>query len=264
MVWLPLPGQPKAEGSSAQAGFDFVDQAHSNIVLKVGAQYDANGNLVSNGILDTEDRNANGILDLEDPNRIVTLPHTSGGDPAIAPGTDWTTYTFQLTDADRQALAAARGVRIIVKEANAVAGPASGLIVIDTISVEGTPFWPTASAADRPNVSVRQIAEYLSANDPGAGARFESAFPATYKLFHPNGEQNEVLETAWGIGGAAMSADFSVKGFVPQGTGGIQYQTIVSYVPDPDNGGDVYLHARGSHGDADPVASTPPSTDGLA
>jgi hypothetical protein len=228
-----LKGQPKSEGSKADAGFDFVDQAHSNYVLKVGARYDANGILVGNGILDSEDRNANGILDLEDSSRIVTLPHLTV-DPAIAPGTDWTPYTFPLSDTDRQALVAARSVRIIVM----AAGAATGSIVIDSISVEGTPFWPATSPtapADRSRVSVRQIREYLSATPPLPKEGLEDRFVPTYKLFHPNGETNEVLETAWGVGGP-MTSDFQIRGFVPLGTGGIQYQTFISYFRTPTPG----------------------------
>ena len=134
-------GTPKSEGSAADAGFDFVDQANG-VTLKVG------------------DRNANSLLDLEDSDRIVTLPL-----PTLTPGADWTTATFALTDTYRQALAAARAVRIVIMSA----GGASGSIILDSISVEATPFWPEASvSADRPHISVRQIPEYLSANDPGS------------------------------------------------------------------------------------------------
>ena len=219
-------GTPKSEGSAADAGFDFVDQANG-VTLKVGAKYDQNGNLVGNGIQDSEDRNANSLLDLEDSDRIVTLPL-----PTLTPGADWTTATFALTDTYRQALAAARAVRIVIMSA----GGASGSIILDSISVEATPFWPEASvSADRPHISVRQIPEYLSANDPGSGSRLEDVFPATYKLFHPSGEQNEVLETAWGVGALVTNA-FSIKGFVPQGTGGIQYQTFITYFRTPTTG----------------------------
>jgi hypothetical protein len=225
-------GQPKSEGSSADSGFSFVDQANS-VTLKVGAAYDSSGNLVGNGVLDSEDRNTNGILDLEDKSRIVTLPHPLTADPAIAPGTGWTVYTFQLTDADRQKLIAARGVRIIIM----AAGGATGSIVIDSISIEGTPFslLPATPAADRDHISVRQIPEYLSASDPGPAGRLEAALPGTYKLFHPNGEQNEVLETEWGVG-VNVTTPFSVRGFVPLGTGGIQYQTFVSDFRTPTTG----------------------------
>ncbi len=217
---------PKSEGSAADAGFDFVDAANG-VTLKVGAKYDQNGSLVGNGVLDTEDRNANGILDLEDSSRVVTLTL-----PSLTSGADWTAATFALTDDERQALVAARSVRIIIMST----GQASGDIILDSISVEATPFWPEASTPDRPHISVRQIPEYLSANDPGSGHRLEDAFSATYKLFHPNGEQNEVLETGWGVDGTPITSAFSIKGFVPQGTGGIQYQTFVTYFRTPTLG----------------------------
>ncbi|HYW83040.1 MAG TPA: hypothetical protein VFB30_07290, partial [Spirochaetia bacterium] len=62
-------GVLKAEVSSADPGFPFVDQAHPGITLKVGA----GPQLLGNGRLDTEDRNGNTILDLEDSSRVVTV-----------------------------------------------------------------------------------------------------------------------------------------------------------------------------------------------
>ena len=104
---------------------------------------------------------------------------------------------------------------------------ASGTLLVDTLTVEGATFSPvTASSADRSKISVRQIAEYLSPEDTTSADRFETKFPTTYKLFHSDSSTNEVLETSWSL----PANDFSVKGITTQGTGGIQYQTIVSYV----------------------------------
>ena len=210
----------QAESSATDAGFPFVDKSNG-VTLKVGA-----GPLLQgNSILDTEDRNGNGILDREDSTRVVTLPHNIS-ETQIAPGTSWITYTFQLSDDDRGKLLQTRGVRIIVKETSGKAA-ATGAILVDALTVEGATFSPvTAASSDRTKISVRQIAEYLSPQDTGSPDRFETKFPTTYKLFHADASTNEVLETSW----SSPASDFSVKGFTTQGTGGIQYQTIVSYV----------------------------------
>ncbi|MGA2976384.1 MAG: hypothetical protein ABSF77_13825 [Spirochaetia bacterium] len=217
-------GMLKAESSSADAGFPFVDQAHSGIVLKVGA----GPKLQGNGKLDTEDRNANSILDLEDANRIVTLLDAQGNPIQLSAGSEWQTVTFTLTDDERQKLLQTRGIRLIIAATGITsADEVSGTLIIDSLSIEGSPFWPIPTVAtDRPDISVRQVAEDLSSNDPGAASRMDVKYPTTYALFHPNSETNEVLEILWG----KSVSYFSVKGYSSQGTGGIQYQTIVSYV----------------------------------
>jgi hypothetical protein len=210
-------GVPKAEPSSTSAGFSFVDQSNG-VALLVGAGPQLKGN----GRLDSEDRNSNVLLDLDDPNRIVTRAVT-------VPVTAWSTLTFYLSDAERQRLLQTHGMRIIITDS---AG-SSGEIIIDSITIEGTPFAP--ETADRSQVQVQEVPEALASDSRVAPSDFASAFPTTYKLFHPNAEPNHVLETKWA---APTGGPFKVNGFVPtasgpvenQGTGGIQYQTIVTYL----------------------------------
>jgi hypothetical protein len=220
----------KAEASSTDAGFPFTDAANA-VTLKVGA----GPKLEGNALLDSEDRNANGILDFEDTNRVVTL--TDATSLALATDTDWTSVTLSLSDADRAELMKARGVRVIITGA----GPATGKVLIDSISIQSAPFAAVVSVpADRDTVTVRQVPEYLSASDPGAKNRLDAKFGSTYTLFHPSGATNDVLEVTHT---AATSAAYSVKGYLTNSsggtthsTGGIQYQTIVSYVRSTTSG----------------------------
>jgi hypothetical protein len=205
-------GTPKSEMSSSDAGFPFLDSS-STTVLKVGA----GPKLLGNARQDSEDRNGNGVLDFEDKNRMITLVPPS-------PGASWTSFTYSFSDADRQKLVSARSIRILIKEGLGAA--ASGRLVIDTISMDTTPFWPQTAAVDRPIVQVRQTSESLALVAPVGGALVQK-FADTYRRFHPNGEANQVLETSWS---AATSAGFSVRGYVAQGTGGIQYRTVIAYV----------------------------------
>jgi hypothetical protein len=212
----------KAEASTTDTGFPFYDAAHS-ATLKVGA----GPKLEGNAILDSEDRNANEILDYEDATRVVTK--TDATNLSFNADTSWTSVTLSLSDADRAMLLKARGVRIIIYSATA----ATGKILIDSISIQGTPFALGASA-DRTKTTVRQVAEYLSANDPGSTNRLDQKFSSTYTLFHPSGDTNEVLEV---LDTATTSTGYAVKGYLTNSsggttysTGGIQYQTIVSYV----------------------------------
>jgi hypothetical protein len=217
-------GVLKTELSSADAGFN-ISVNSPPVTLKVGAGPQLKGN----GKLDSEDLNGNQILDLEDPNRVVTeIPIAIG-----TTSTSWTNYTFALSDTDRQKLAQARSVRIVVVESTGSA-TAGGEILVDSLSFEGTPFWPqTATAADKANVHVQEVTENLAQKQP-SGGDFAGSFAGTYSKFHPNGETNQVLETVWT---PSVSAPFTVQGFIPQGTadapqgtGGIQYETVVSYV----------------------------------
>ena len=215
-------GVPKAEPSSASAGFQFVQANGPTLLVGAGPK------LQGNGRLDTEDRNGNGLLDLEDSYRIVSNQFTQPVTSA------WSTQTFELSDVDRQKLLQARGVRIIVTDPLG----STGKIIIDSLTVEGTPFSTVMTGSDaRSNVSVQEVSEILALG-PVPSQDLPSAFPATYKLFHPNSEPNQVLETVWNTSGSAYTGPFTVQGFAPivpgpvqnQGTGGIQYQTIVSYI----------------------------------
>jgi hypothetical protein len=210
---LDASGVLKAEVASTDTGFGFVD-GDNGVTLKVGA----GPKLEGNGKLDSEDTNANGILDLEDAFRVVTP--TTGQFP-VPSGTltsSWQNFTCSLNDTDRQKLLKARSVRIVIRSTGLAA---TGKIVIDSLTIEGTPFWPT----DRTNVQVRETPESFAQTAP-IGGTLAGSFKETYNRFHPNGESNQVLETVW----AGSPSAFDVQGFVPQGTGGIQYETVVSYV----------------------------------
>ena len=221
-------GVLKAEVSSADPGFPFTDQAHPGITLKVGA----GPQLLGNGRVDSEDRNGNTILDLEDYTRVVTTPaFYPGSTPALT--SNWATFTYALTDSDRQKLLQARGIRIVIQ--GATGGSAGGQIIIDSITIEGTPFWPqTVGTDNRNNVHVQEVSESLALVQAGSGGDLATKYPDTYKRFHSQSEPNQVLETAWTqLTQPGPNAQFTVQGFVPQGTGGIQYNTIVSYIRSP-------------------------------
>jgi hypothetical protein len=219
---LDSSGVLKAETSATDTGFAFVDKAHPGKTLKVGA----GPQLLGNNRLDSEDRNSNSILDLEDPARVVTALTIA----STSLDSSWKNFTFKLNDTDRQKLIQARGVRVIVQESNSAT--ASGLILIDSIVIEGTPFWPQTTSPDtRDMVHVQEVSESLALVPP-TGGNLKSAFGDTVKRFHPNDELNEVLETSW----TGLTEPFMVQGFVAQGTGGIQYDTIVSYIRSPTPG----------------------------
>jgi hypothetical protein len=215
---LDNSGVLRAESSSADAGFPFADSDNS-ATLRVGA----GPKLTGNGRLDSEDVDANGVLDQEDTNRVFS----SAGVPV--PDTDptsWKNATFNLSDTDRQKLLRARSVRLVIAASGAAA---SGTIVLDSITVEGTPFsfvQQPPVPADRQIVHIQEVNESF-AKKSASGGSLASRFSDTYRKFHPDNEPNQVLETWWETG---VTSSFAVQGFVPQGTGGIQYQTVVSYI----------------------------------
>ena len=221
----------KAEASTTDTGFPFNDQAHS-VTLKVGA----GPKLQGNGILDSEDRNANLILDYEDPD--------PGGDQR--PHGQPQPYLQRRHELDKRdagpfgrgqgdAPQGARGEdhrrpRSRHHDGSGYRDDPHRLHYLPRDAVRAD----REHANDKAAISIRQVAEYLSANDPGAANRLDAKFSTTYNLFHPNGDTNEVLEI---MHTAATSASYSVKGYLTNSaggttysTGGIQYQTIVSYV----------------------------------
>ena len=223
------PPKPKAEISAADAGFSFTEQTHL-INLKVGA----GPKLQGNGKLDSEDRNGNNLLDSEDYSRIVTIgPNGSGADEMnglltlAGPTTGWTTVTVALNDQDRAKLLQARGMRIILVP-HTPGAAAAGYVLIDSVSIEASPFWAsTATTTDKSSVSVQEIQEQFA--PPASGGSLSDKFSDKIRQFHPNGEEQDVLEVLWGYNGNVLNP-FSIQGFTTQGTGGIKYQTVVAYV----------------------------------
>ncbi|HVO38027.1 MAG TPA: hypothetical protein VMV03_03265, partial [Spirochaetia bacterium] len=138
--------------------------------------------------------------------------------------------TVPLTDSDRAKLLGAHGIRVVILGTGGVA--ATGRILVDTVSIQASPFWANTAAADRTKVSVQEVQEQFSASDPQAGNRLQDKFPDKLKQFHPNGEEQDVLQVSW----SGSPAAFSVQGFTTQGTGGIKYQTVVAYVRTTSSG----------------------------
>jgi len=223
-------GVLKAENTAADTGFSFVQ---GNPLIPVTLKVGAGPQLTGNGKLDSEDTDGNQILDLEDPNRVVTTSVTTGVPATTFPipdsqlGTAWQSFTYSLTDSDRQKLLGARSVRLVIVANGA---GAQGTILVDQITIEGTPFYPvTNPATDKSKVQVQEVTEVAAQAQP-SGGDFATRFPSTYSKFHPNNETNQVLETVWSTQAGTFANPFTVQGFVSQGTGGIQYQTVVSYI----------------------------------
>jgi hypothetical protein len=209
------------EVSATAAGFNF--DLPSGARLKLGA----GPRLAGNGIRDTEDRNGNGILDAESPSKVVTITPASlrfTGDKA------WTTFTYSFTDADRARLLSARGVRLVVASAGTAAS--SGRLLVDSLSLEKSPFWiETASPVPPGSLAAREVSEKLSLHDPGPGARLEDLYPDTMDGFHPNAERQEILEADWS---GLAPAQLSLSGYAEEGTGGIDYDAVVLYLRTKD------------------------------
>ena len=127
----------------------------------------------------------------------------------------------------------ARSVRIVIVESGG--STATGEILLDSLTVQATPFWPQVDTTDsKTNVGVQEVTESL-AQYPPVGGDLASKFPDTYNRFHPDGEPNQVLEND--LEPVAWNFPFVIQGFIPQGTpdnpqgtGGIHYDTVVSYI----------------------------------
>ena len=232
----------KAKVSTADTGFTFADQ-HYNVNMLVGA----GPKLQGNGKLDSEDRNGNGVLDYEDPSRVVTIGPNAAADEntpslSIAAGNSgWQTITVSLSDADRGKLLQSRQVRIILVP-HSLATVTNGYILVDSISIQATPFWvQAANTTDRGVITVQEIQEQFAPSDPGPGNRLPDKFSNKLQQFHPNSEEQDVLEVQWSPA-TILSGPFTAEGFTTQGTGGIKYQTVVAYVrmPTPTTTGTTF------------------------
>jgi hypothetical protein len=109
-------------------------------------------------------------------------------------------------------------VRIVLLAPAGGPAGASGRLVIDQISIDGSGYWVAPSSG---TATVREIAE-----DPLVGNRLEDKFAAEMDLFHPSGEKQEVLECVW----TGASTDVTVTGYSSKKTGGIAYDTAVVFV----------------------------------
>jgi len=205
-------GALDAEPSATSTGFAFND-TRNGAVLSVGAGPRLEGNRVR----DSEDRDGSGTLTTEDPERVV---QRSTG--AII-DTDPHTFTWELVDADRAKLQQARSVRVAIVALAGGSSGASGRILVDLVSVEGSGYWATPASGA---VTVQEIAEELSTNDPGDARRLGDVQAEAMKLFHPAGEVQEVLEMTW----TAATTGFVMTGTTAKKTGGIVYDTVVAYV----------------------------------
>jgi hypothetical protein len=220
-----------AEPSSTSTGFSFDDTGNV-VVLKIGA----GPRLEGNRIRDSEDRDGNGALTPENTARIVTLG------PAAVSGS-WAVFSFPLGDADRAKLEQARAIRIIVES---TAAGTAGRVLIDQVAVAGSPYWVESSSG---SVTVQEIAESLSAGDPGPGNRLGDVEPEAMNLFHPDGGTQEVLEAGW----KAPATGLTVTGYTSKTTGGITYDAAVIYVRGtgnlPGSGASILFELLDADGD---------------
>jgi hypothetical protein len=205
-------GTIQGEASPTDPGFAFFDSSHA-ATLRAGGGPKGEGN----GRLDSEDRNANGILDIEEPDRVVTIQIA-----AVSGDTAWNTFTCALSDSDRGKLVSTNQIRILIV-APAGSGTSQGQLVIDSICFEGASEFGAGTGG---SVSVSEVEESLCANDPGPGNRLQDAYPAAISRFHPDNESQEVLQALW----SGLASDLVITGYASQGTGGIQYDTIVCYL----------------------------------
>jgi hypothetical protein len=202
-------GMLDAEPSATATGFSFNDSAHGSVVLKVGA----GPRLEGNGVKDSEDRDGSSTLTPEDSTRVVQRSTGSIVD------TDWHTFTWDdLTDGDRAKLQQARSIRIVIVATAGGSVGATGRIRVDRVSVAGSGYWAEAASGA---VTVLELPETLSNNDPGTGNRLGDVEPDAMKLFHPSGETQEVLEMSWTAG----TSGFELTGYTTKLTGGITYDT---------------------------------------
>jgi len=212
-----------AEASGSSAGFSF-DDSDNLVALRVGSGPRNTGNARR----DSEDVDANGVLDAEDPAWLVTLTDPVKG--VIDADTDWTVVTHTFSAAERAALRRARGLRLLVVETGAAA--VSGRLLVDHVSLEGSPFSVSATGV---TATAREVEEqYL----PGAPAEsLEEAYPEVAEVFHPLGERQKVLAVEW-QGGNGTTDSWQLKGYVGALSEGIDYREIIYYYYKPtDDGG---------------------------
>ncbi|GEM_PF-5083059 len=207
-------GKLDSEKDESSPGFSFDDPS-SNVTLSVGGGPDNRGN----AFIDSEDTDGNGFLDAEDVTHVVSsAPVSLSGD------TDWKVYTVHLTTAERSLLRKCRAIRFLIVRKGT--GSLKGRILIDRVSLYGSPYW---ADADPPgNVSVTEIREEDGKYDPGFSGELTALFPEVKNTFHGNGEEQEVLQVDWASipqGGSWYAGRYYEKPFTPSA-----YRKFVLYL----------------------------------
>ncbi len=216
-------GAPDAEDSATSSGFPF-NYDPSNLVKKLWVG--AGPGMMGNRVKDSEDRDGSGTLTAEERLRIVQkTDSTDLRFTGAITDPDWSTYVFELGDADRAKLQQARSIRIVLI---GLAPATSGRILIDRISIAGSAYWAESS---NDTATVREVSEHLlGSDDPGEGNRLGDVEPEAMELFHTAGETQEVLAIALGCHGDRCHGDrvhdqtdrwhlVRYRGRVPQGNG---------------------------------------------
>ncbi|MDC7235994.1 MAG: hypothetical protein PQJ58_22410 [Spirochaetales bacterium] len=153
---------------------------------------------------EAEDLDDNGTVDKGDARFLVTknlssrIPSAQGR---------WEEVEILLTESERQRLSRVRSLRFVVSSSG---GNSYGDLLIGGISANGSPLnisVTSAAGQEQPsdNVNLREITDYELAQ----------AFPEVMTIFHPEGEDQKVLEMSWGDdfdSAAELADDDVIKG----------------------------------------------------
>jgi len=220
------------EQMESSKGFEFNDISN-NAVLYVGGGPRMEGN----GKIDSEDLNNNGFLDPDNPAHIVSV--TSGGSADIllldSPADQWIKFTHNFSEAEREKLKNAGSVRIVVVKQSG--DTADGVILIDKITFNGSPFWQKADSPGE--VTAQEIDENYSAYLPSAD--LEDSFTEVKSIFHPHGERQKILQITWNSVPAGGS--WTVGKYLNNVINKVMYSRLVFYLraASMDNSQDAVL-----------------------
>lgn len=152
---------------------------------------------------EAEDFDENGSIDRGD-SRFLYIKDLTSEIPASQGS--WEKVSIQLSESDRQKLSRVRSLRFIL---SSDVGPSSGDLLVAGITGEGSPLNLSVTDAggierDSEDVNVRELEEYELA----------LKFPEVMSIFHPDGEDQDVLELTWGAdsGGAPLNTDDTITG----------------------------------------------------
>lgn len=136
---------------------------------------------------ETEDLNENGSIDRGDSSFLLVeditskIPSSQGS---------WEKVEIKLSESDRQKLSRVRSLRFVLTSPG---GSSSGDLLVGGITGEGSPLNMSVTDSsgferDADSINVRELEEYDLA----------ASFPEVMTIFHPDDEDQKVLELNWG------------------------------------------------------------------
>ena len=137
-----------------------------------------------------EDWNNDGFINSSDSSLVVKI---DVNDTYISTNNEWKPFTHQFTTSEMNKLSKSRSLRIIIEDPTFTA---TGKLLISDVHFEGSIFDSALYDSGDTEISADDKLNVTETTDQANS--LSSAFPEITDLFHPAGEEQNVLKVEWG------------------------------------------------------------------